>query len=175
MYDSPEAAQKRTLTGWVGGGRFFGEDERGARWSGCTHQVCECGKPMSKSYTKCENCRNKAAKERYLALPYKEWDGIVPVTEWDGDKYFFNLEDIQDYMKDNELEDINLLFCDPISYSHIDYESLTGSEAHEDWEPEQKLIDAVKAFNKVIDELPPHSWMPGKIRTSYSYDLDTTD
>lgn len=169
MYDSPEAAQEITLTGWLSGGdkRFWYKDEHMARWSGCTHLKCECGNVMSKSYTKCESCRHKANKERYDKLPYKEWDGKEPVVTWDGDTYFFDEESLIEYMEDNELKDLPLLICTPIYYQTIDGETV-ASDSHEDWEPEKELQDAIKAFNEVLRNLPAHSYTPGKVRTSYS-------
>jgi hypothetical protein len=104
MYDSPEAAEQITLTGWISKGKdgqFWYKDEHMARWAGCTHKKCDCGNVMKKSYTMCETCRAKAARERYLKLPFKEWDRVEPVTESWGDKYFFNEEDLIEYMMEN--------------------------------------------------------------------------
>lgn len=178
MYDSPEAASQKTLTGWVSGGgggypsRFYGTDEHSARWAGCTHMKCECGNPMEKSYTKCDACRRKSARERYLSLPFKEYDGKEYVVEWDGDKYFWSLEDLTDYMEENEIKGIDLLFCDPIYFSHIDSEDI-ASEAHEDWEPTPELEAKVKELNDYISTLPAHSYTPGKVRTNYKVDKET--
>lgn len=169
MYDSPEAAEQVTLTGWVSkgnDGRFWYKDEHMARWAGCTHIKCECGNISERSYTKCHECRIKSAKERYLNLPFKEWDEGAFVVDWDGDKYFFNLEDLQEYMCENEMDEIDLLFCEPVYYQPIDSETV-ASDSHEDWEPEDELEQKIKEFNVFLSTLPAHSWMPGKIRTSY--------
>ena len=174
MYDSPEAAEIQTLTGWVSKGstpntiRFWGKDEHMARWSGCTHVKCECGHIHEKTWTKCPHCREIAQRERYNALPYKEYDGKSPVVLWDGDTYFFSEDELIDWMEDedNEIEEVELLYCDPIKYSHIDC-GYWGNDAHEDWEPPKGLQDRIDALNEYIDTLLPHSWQPGKIRTSY--------
>jgi hypothetical protein len=177
MYDSPEAASIQTLTGWVSGpnggykSHYWGEDEHQARWSGCTHIKCECGKVREKAYTCCEDCRNKNDRERHLKLPFKEWDGKEPVTEAFGDRYFFNLEDLEEYMAENEIEEIDLLICDPVHYSHIDSEYIVNGEAHEDWEPSGELENKIKELNDYLSTLPPHSWYPGKIRTTHKINL----
>lgn len=63
MSDSTEAAQLVTITGWVSRtGIFYGNDERIARYAGCTHRPCEtedCGKPTEKTYIYCDDCRHK--------------------------------------------------------------------------------------------------------------------
>ena len=90
MYDSPKAAKKVNIDLWKASDGRLAVTEDTARYIGCTHKTCECGKPMEKIYTKCSDCRSKAAKERYDALPFKEWDGKEPVCTRDGDTYFFN-------------------------------------------------------------------------------------
>lgn len=172
MYESPEAARYVTnIEGWIDAqGRFWGkgdDGERMARYSSHTHKVCECGGLAKRGWLRCENCIRKSERERYLALPYKEWDGIAPVCTWDGDTYFFNLDELIDYMTERDsMESIDLLFCDPVHYSSIDFETIAG-EAHEDWEPEEELCKKVDEFNAYLKTLPPHSYCPGKVRTSY--------
>lgn len=170
MYDSPEAAQVITLTGWVSGGdnRFFYKDEHLARWSGCTHLKCDCGNTMKKSYTKCENCRYSLEFERYLKLPYVEWDLVTPVVERGGDTYFFNVDDLEEYMEENCTKDINLLLCVPCNYSIIDSDQWCENEPENgDGTLPDEMQKAVDALNTIIKRMPPQSYMPGKIRTSY--------
>lgn len=168
VYDTQEAATFKTgISGWVSSsGRFWGKDEHMARYDGCTHMKCECGNLMSRGWLKCESCRSKQSKENYLKLPYEEWDFKKPVVEWGGDEYFFDIDYLNDYMYDNEIEEIDLLICEPIGYRQIDGETVTG-DAHEDWEPSKELEDKIKEFNDYLSTLPPHSWGHGKIRTSY--------
>lgn len=173
MYDSPEAAEQKTLTGWVSSGnggypsQYYGENEHVARWAGCTHLKCKCGNVMSKMYTKCEKCISNASGENFNALPFKEWDLAEPVCTTAGDKYFFNLEDLEEYMYENEQPEIDLLICEPINYSHIDSEDVVNGEAHEDWEPSGELEKKIEEFNDYLRTLPPHSYEPGKTRTKY--------
>ena len=175
MYDSPEAATYVTnIEGWIDVNRHFygkGEDgERMARWSSHTHKICECGNKMEKPYTKCSDCRHKSAKERYDALPFKEWDGKEPICTWDGDTYFFREEDLIEYMMEDEdepMKEIDLLICEPINYRPIDTETV-ADETHEDWEPEDELLKKIDEFNAYLKTLHPHSWTRGKIRTNYT-------
>lgn len=185
MYDSPEAAEPITMEGWISkgeDGRFFYKSEHDARWRGCTHMLCECGNVRSKSYTICDTCRAKADRERFLKLPYKVWDGKEYVYDPASDKFFWNEDDLRDHMIDEDLKDIELLICDPIRYQPIDCETVAG-DAHEDWEPEYELEEKIKEFNAFLSTLKPHSFIPGKVRTSYILPMedrndevsDTTD
>ena len=172
-YDSPEAAVFKTgIEGWVSAdGRFWGKDEHMARYCGCTHVKCQgCGNYTEKHWTHCEDCRTKNADERWNALPYQKWDGNTPICTWDGHHYFFNEEDLIEWLYENEFNgtDIQLVFASPIRYSEINYD-YWGDEAHENWEPPKNLVEAVEKVNDLLRELPPHSYTIGKIRTSYNY------
>jgi hypothetical protein len=123
---------------------------------------------MKRGYTKCPDCIDKANTERFNTLPFEEWDFKKPVCTQDGDTYFFDIETLEEYMFDQEIKEIDLLICEPIRYYHIDTESVTNGEAHEEWEPSAELQKKIDEFNKYLSSLPPHSWMPGKIRTSYT-------
>jgi hypothetical protein len=175
MYDSPEAAQYKTgIEGWVSSdGRFFGKGERGeqmARYADSTHHKCECGGIAPKGWIRCETCQKKTANENYSKLPHEEWDRDAPICLYDGDKYFFSEEELIDFLYDHELNgsDVQLVLCQPMNYQPIDGETVAG-DAHEDWEPSKELEDRMKQFNEFLKTLPPHSWEPGKIRTSYDY------
>ncbi len=173
MYDSPEAATYKTgIEGWVSGtGLFFGKNESSARYSGCTHQKCECGNVMGKGWTKCDECRHKAAVERFDKLPFREWDGKEPICTWDGDRYFFSEDDLISYMEDDEdnmLSEINLLICEPNHWRQLDYDYWSdGRPENDDGDLPKELEAALKNLNEVIKKLPPQSWSPGKVRTKY--------
>ncbi len=176
MYDSPEAAEPSTLTGWISkgkDGRFFYKTEHDARWSGCTHLKCDCGEIMEKLYTKCVGCRQKAAAERYNALPLKEFDPNDNHYAPGCEKYFFSEEEIIEYMTehnedhpDDKITELDLLICNPMGYQSIDSETVAG-DCHEDFEPSKELEDKINEFNKFLSTLPAHSWTPGKVRTTY--------
>lgn len=173
MYDSPEAATYRTdIEGWVSADGFYcGKGEAGeqaARYRSATHKKCECGEVIEmRTYTTCNSCRHKKSVEYYNKLPFKKYDGS-PVVDWDGDTYFFSEEEIQDYLDNNELESIDLLFCKENNWSKIEYDYWQDDlPENSDGELPKKMQEALDALNKVISELPACSYSPGKIRTSY--------
>ena len=173
MYDSPEAATYRTdIEGWVSSsGCFYGKQEESARYAGCTHLKCECGNIMKRGWNKCDECRNKAAIERYDAFPFREWDRKEPVCTWDGGRYFFNEDEIISFMEDEEeygRTEIDLLICEPNPWRQIDYDYWSdGFAENDDGELPKELEDKIKEINRIIKKLPPQSWSPGKIRTKY--------
>lgn len=172
MYDSDQAAQLKTVTGWMSAdGRFFGKDEHMARYCGCTHMLCECGNEMKKGYGKCESCRRKKEQENYLNLPLVEWDGSTPLVIYNDDKYFFDESDIADYCEINEVmpEDLRLCICEPNLFTGVDYEMWTDILPEDCDDLPKKLVEGIKVLNKLIGELPPASWSQGKKRTTIHF------
>jgi len=164
----PEAAREITVTGWVSrDGLFFGKDERAARWSGCTHIVCECGKPTPKTYTRCEECRNKLTRERWLALPLVEWDGESPIVMFDDDRYFWSTEDLLDWCYDEDIKPSTLMLvtCEPHFAREIDADYWSDDLPEDGDELPDDIAAAVDALNKVIRaHKEPLCWHPGKQR-----------
>lgn len=174
IYDDENAARfVENIKGWVDiNNRFCGnnpDSEHMARWSSCTHKKCECGKLMTKGWTKCDECRTKAEIERYNQLPFKEYNGDLVYSHL-ADKYFRDSDEIEDYCADEEIDpkDLRLVFCEPNEFSQID------SDYWEDVLPEDsegelptKLQEALDNLNKVISEMPPASYCPSKTRTEY--------
>jgi hypothetical protein len=173
MYDSPEAATyRKDIEGWISIDNIYcGKGKTGedlARYRSATHTKCECGAVIKmRTYTTCDECRHKKAIENYNKLTFKEYDES-PVVTWDNDIYFFSEVDIQDYLEENELESIDLLFCEENSWNPVepDYWSDIMPENSDGYLP-KKLQEALDAFNKVISEMPTCSYSPSKIRTTY--------
>jgi hypothetical protein len=160
MYDSPEAAKEITVTGWVAADNtFWGKDEHMARYCGCTHQKCECGEIMSKGWTKCDECRRKISREKYLSYPIVEWDKESPIFVYGDDKYFFSYQDLMEYCSDNELEpeELQLLLCKPNYLWPIDAD-YWSDVFPEDVELPQDLQTHMDALNEYIKTAPPASW-----------------
>lgn len=181
LFDNPEAATTKTVTGWFSRhGRYYGENESSARYDGCTHKKCDCGNIMERSYMRCKSCRGKLKSERYNNLEYREWDGKIPVVLWDDDKYFFSEEDIYDWLEDFDIEDrpeeVSLLICEPNNYFEVsaDYWNDIMPE-DSDGDLPKELEVALKKLNEVIRTLPPASYEPGKIRTSFIPDYGYFD
>lgn len=180
MYDSPEAAQRVTLSGWISKDGIFWPDkhdpkfaEHHARWGGCTHVRCDCGAETEKHYTKCLACRNKADDERYAAMPFKEWEG-EPLCLYRDDTYFFSEEELLDWADVHGIEDfstIQLVICKPETAWELE-----PDEIYTDYLPEDqythdvapKTAAAFEELNKVIrEEKEILCWLPGKNRTTY--------
>jgi hypothetical protein len=168
MYDSPEAAKQVTVTGWVSADRrFFGDNEDMARYAGCTHKKCECGNIVKKGWVKCESCRGKDAHERFMALPFKEWDWKEVVCTTDSDKYFFSIDDLVCYMNDEfdePLQELDLLICVGQNMSTVG-EDFWADDLPDDGEVPDELKKALAALNDVVKSLPPQVYYPSKTRT----------
>jgi len=165
---SIEAAKFLTnIEGWVGGGRFFGKDERAARWSGCTHIICpDCGKPTPKMYTRCSDCREKNAIKRYEARERKRWDRETPLYSDAADSYFFDEQELMYYLEDSfnlksDVALLRLVICEPIYLRQVEEDYFCG-ELTEDGELSEAVIDALNNLNTVIQDEDPVSWFPGK-------------
>lgn len=168
MEDSPEAARQVAVTGWVSRqGFFFGDDERTARYDGCTHRKCgDCGQPVVKHWLKCEACRHKDEVARYQALPKKPWDGVTPLALYGGDKYFFDESDLEMYCEDHDVkvQDLLLVFCDPVKPGEISPNDLFADELPEDGEVQDAdVLAAVEQLNAALRKAEPFSWLPGKV------------
>lgn len=166
-YDSDEAASFITgIDGWVDRhGRFWGKDERMARWSGCTHTACsECGDPIkTRGYTLCGKCRKKSRSKKYYAMPSIKWDGETPLYSDSSDEYFFDADQIFDYTEEHEctVGSMQLIVCQPNMFRELDSEYFCA-ELPEDGEIPAALTEALAYINEVISAQPPASWSPGK-------------
>jgi hypothetical protein len=176
MYDSPEAATRIEMPGWKSRyGIFYPGDnassEHGARWSGCTHMTCECGKTYEKGRVRCLFCQAKKDSEEYYALPIAKWDGETPTCDDDRDKYFWDKEQLLDEMywqleeakKRGEEPEMHVVVCEP-HYLHL----LDGEEWSDDLADDGELSDdvgkAIDAFNAVLKAQGPSCWYPGNER-----------
>lgn len=174
MFDSDEAAKFVTgLSGWVDSkGFFFGDRERSevdARYSGCTHTLCEdCKNPCRKGWLVCDSCRDKREAERYSKLDVVEWDGTTPVYSQTLDKYFFGLEEVEDHLHDSETtgDNLRLVLCEPVFLSKIDTEywcdDVPDVAEYGDYDFPENILKALDALNAAIGEHGPTSWNPGK-------------
>ncbi len=167
-----KAAQLKTVTGWVSSdGRFWGNDERAARYSGCTHKTCECGNITEKHYIRCESCRGKASRENYKNYPFQEWDYKTPLCLHNDDRFFFDADSIEDYLADQECEpkDLMLVICEPnyLYQLNLDYWEDIFPSDDDGIESHPILYEMVKEFNAKIQKMKPVSWEHGKIRTEY--------
>lgn len=171
-YHSDKAASLQTVTGWVSSdGRFYGNDEHLARWAGCTHKTCPCGKITSKHYTICETCREAKRSERYRAMPEGDPGGDMVYSD-SGQRYFLDVDDAATYAADEgcSIVDLDLVCCDPIYMKGVDpdywEDALPEGEALSDCAP-KAIIDKLNELNDLIRASQPVlSWFPGRQRVS---------
>jgi len=168
LASSNEAAQIKTVTGWFDRfGHFWGEDERTARYSGGTHKTCEdCGNVYLKN-SWCEPCYKKKQAAKFEAMPRRVWDGVEPICLFDGDKYFFDCDiaELEEYAEECqcEVDDLRLVFCEPQYATQLEPYDLYQDLLPEDGELPDEIIAAIDVFNAAIKDLPPLSWLPGKV------------
>ncbi len=174
LYNDDKSARfVEGIKGWVDkDGRFFGNDklsEHMARYSSCTHMVCDCGEVMPKGWTKCKKCIEKQNIEDYNKLPFIQWDRQVPVFSKACDQYFFDSDAIDDYLEEEGLkpEDLRLVICHPNNFMQVEPDYWQDVMPEDREELPTALFNALEVFNSVIKSLPPASWSPSKYRTEY--------
>lgn len=170
MYESPEAAQPYTLAGWIDVNRMFHQREEQARFASHTHSLCECGNITRRGLSKCEDCGQKIQNERYLAMPFKEWDRETCVTIFLGDErdYFFGEDSLLEICADRKIdpESLQLIICEQQGFYHVQ-EDYWEDVLPEDGDIPEALSKKLQELNELIDTLPTASWVEGKFRTSY--------
>ena len=164
MFDSDEAAHLQTnISGWVSrNGRFWGNDERAARYDGCTHRICEdCGDPCPKSWLICDKCKDIRDIKRYNAMPKEVWNEVGMLYSDALDKYFSYWGEIEDYCEDEGIgiDKLRLIICEP-DYLPLIPDDYGSDVLPEDGELPDSVIKAIEDFNKIIQDAGPVSWYP---------------
>ena len=164
--DSPEAATFQTVSGWVSRrGFFYGADERLARYDGSTHRPCsECGELLEK-HGYCRPCHAKKMIAKFKAMPRQKWDGVGMLYSDSEDRYFYGMDDVDDYCASEEVtpESLHLIICVPVYAYEVEPNEVYESELPDEGEVPadlQKAFDDLNAFireGKII-----LSWQPGK-------------
>lgn len=166
LYDSPEAASFVTVTGWMSrNGIFYGDDERTARWYGCTHIPCEqCKEPTRKGYSICDKCRGVEERERYEKLERRPWtEG--PVAIYRDDHYFWDDDDILEYCEEEGInpDRLMLVLCKPCDLPVLDANDFLKDVLPEDQYCEDKgILEAAAAFNEAVKKATSIFWYPDK-------------
>lgn len=174
LFDSPEAASIKTVTGWVSRlGLFYGDNEEAARYSGCTHMKCTtCDSYVVRGHLWCGSCKEKRDREAYNNRPAKEWDGKAMLYSETNDQYFLNMEEVKAFVDDIDTEmgeeaeaiaEMRLVICEP-NFGRPLTENYFASEMDDDSDLPGELIEAMSVFNEVLKKGDPLSWSPGKYR-----------
>lgn len=170
MYDSPEAAQLVTVTGWATrDGRFFGDNEHLARYCGSTHKACDKNEnhPPHRINAYCEECHVEKMQEKFSSMPVVEWDGKTPLTLFDTDEFFFDQYQINDYCEEHDVleENLRLVICKPNHMDAICADSQWCDIFAEDVLLPAEVEDALNTLNAAIEEHGKAvSWSPGNKR-----------
>ena len=170
----PNIVEYRTnIEGWVGkDGRFYGKDKNQAIYNNSTHKKCENGHIYSKHWINCQDCENAKRPSKYMKLEFKEWDGKTPLCLFMDDKYFFSIDDIEDYLDTEELtpDDLELVICNPnyIWEIQTDYwEDIMPEDRDLEDVASGELFEKFKELNELIKNEPAVSWSGGNFRTRY--------
>jgi len=165
---------KTNIEGWVGkDGRFYGKEKDFAIYCNCTHKKCNKGHIYGKSWTNCPTCRDESLPEKYLQMPFKEWDGKTMLYQYDStDKYFQDEEDVRNYIEEliedgGSEKDLRLVICEP-QYLNEVYEDYFIDVLPEDWDLKDVSKDVyqkLQELNSTIRKCRPASWLGGKYRT----------
>ncbi|CDM88225.1 hypothetical protein [Xenorhabdus bovienii] len=180
MYDSPEAASIKTVTGWVSrNGQFWGDDERMARYCGATHRQCENNPnhPIIAMRDYCELCHTEERHNRFNAMERQQWDRETPLVIFDTDQYFMDEDDLDDYCDEHQIKpsELQLVICEPNHPSEIDGEDYFHDVLPPDGELPYELQQAFNALNAVIRNSPPLSWSQGKYAAIVSDDVKSRE
>jgi hypothetical protein len=182
LYDSDDVASYKTgIHGWVDRhGHYWGKDEHMARWSGCTHKKCECGNVYDKNWTKCLKCRQIAEKDRYNKYERINWDGETPLYSHSHSEYFFNDEELIEFLSEQleEYENINLedidnfmlVVCKPNYFYEVDIDYFQDVLPDDECEIDDEIKKAMDHLNEIIRKQPPASWSPGN-KVPYNYEI----
>lgn len=162
MFDSDEAAQPYTMTGWKSRNGFFYDNEQVARYDGCTHRKCnECDEPASKGYTVCDKCRARKEVERYNAMPVADWDGKTMLYSDARDEYYGDMDGAEDVLEEGEtIESLRLIICKPNCVRPLDSEYCLD-DLPDDMDLPDAISEAMDAFNKTVAGIVL-SWSPSK-------------
>ena len=149
---------RENIKGWVVDDKYYGRDEatakRIASYDIATHKKREkCGSIISqRSY--CQLCSDKSILEKYMNLEEIEWDGTFPITLHDDDKYFFNEDELYDFLEDQEepLDYFRFNSCKENYAREIDGDYWCDDLPEDVDELPDQLEKAMEALNKVASE-----------------------
>lgn len=171
---SDEAASIKTVTGWVSRtGRFWGDDERMARYDGSTHKTCDCGQIVAQN-DYCRPCSDARQLAKFHAMERAPWNGTDYLYSEAADGYFADMAEVEEYCAENDLTlvDMRLVICEPNDAREIDPNEHYTDDLAEDCEVPAAIAAAFEVLNKVIREHGTAlSWSPRK----YALDLALID
>ena len=175
--DSPGAATKVILTledgtrygeGWVSINRRFFPAKSQAEWDSATHRKCDCG-AVIRVGSYCEGCNTKKRREKYAALPYREYDGKTMLCCFDDDRFFRDEDEVLEWCADNNMHPDSLMLCTTLPNYLDEFDAGQWQDIFPedgDGDLPKEVEDAIKAFNEVIKKQAPISYSMANFRTS---------
>lgn len=125
-------------------------------------EIIDSARALGIDVDSCKSCRDKKDEDRYDAMPKAAWDGVSMLYSKTLDRYFASPEDSEDELEEGQtLSDLRLIVCVPNRAKFLD-DSHFVDDLPDDGESPVELLDAIEAFNKALEALPPLSWSPGK-------------
>lgn len=170
MRESDEAARLEVRTVWACRHNHNHDDERSARYCGCTHTTCsQCGASVEKFWLTCAACRATKDLEKYAALPREPYTGD-PVYSEALERFLMDEDDIHlalDEMDEGATAaDLRLVKCYPnmaVTFAP-DGELFADGLSDEDDELPGDVADALDAFREALKACTtPLSWSAGKV------------
>lgn len=155
LYDDPNCVKfmKKEVEGWFSSDEtlYYGRDEAHARYMCCTHKKCEeCGKEHEiRSY--CESCRKRVEREKWEKMEKRPWDGNSCISLWDGDKWFSDEDELDQYCEENECkkEDLMLVHSKTVFVDvKIDPDDLLAEYENDDGE-----IKGTEYLSDIFEEI----------------------
>ena len=149
-------------------GKYYLTKE-GAQNKLATHLKCDCGNGIREKYrVYCSSCEPPKPKPAV-----KDWDGesMLYVSEWD--KYFNEVEEIEDYCVDEDIDkhDLTIYICEGNYLWAVsdDYWADIYADDVDELLPKEiqvkldELNEAIKNYNK------PISWSPSKYIAKFEW------
>jgi hypothetical protein len=168
LAEDDEAAKFVTgISGWVDRhGNFHGKSEEMARYYSSTHKKCEECKTaiINRGYRCCVDCIEKNDIERYSKLEKKVWNGEVYLYSDRDDVYFSDYDQLNDYIDEHQIENIDLLrlvICEPEHLRELDAD-YWADDLPEDAELPDSVLSALETFNASLKDAGVVGWTPGK-------------
>lgn len=179
-----DAAEPVTVFGWKCRmcGRFYGDNERSARYCCHTDAPCDCGKRKSRHQTMCDDCWH-AEKVRLWEsseqVQCSEPTADNPWSLFDDDTYFFDVESFLEHCIENKVQPSEAF---PVLCRQHKPGTFCLSDWLEDYSFEDECpVDGVdlkiadEAVNAVLDRVERWPWYPDKKRRPTDADLSRLD
>jgi len=163
--DDVRAATFVQVNGWVSrDGRYYGADERMARWDGATHVRCrDCAEVIPKAgYVVCAACLHSIAEAKFAQRERRPWDGTQMVYDEASDRFFASPDEVFEWADDEAIAHaaLRLVLCDPVTCRLLDADHFSD-ELPEDGDLPDVVAEAIDAFNAAVKGVVL-SWQPGK-------------